>query len=186
MGSGPSRIRSRAVAASAGFALVVLPMALVLALRQAPPEDRRQAAAGYAAVVEEVAVSAGTILEIELKPGISDLRDQAYAADTLRGFSDRWASDLADLRERLDASDVPVGFERAHQGYLEALDGYRQVALILSRAADAEGAEQEQIIGEAIDLGRRTDETWDRAQDLLAERLREQGLDPTRWLPVWD
>lgn len=143
-----------------------------------------QAAADYAAGIHELALAAGQIIELEMKPGITDIREQAYDDDVLQGFSDRWAADFADLRDGLATVQVPAGLEESHRLYVSALDGYRETALLFSRAVQVPVDQREAALQEAISRGEATDEVWDRGQDLLAIHLRDLGLDPTRWLPV--
>lgn len=169
------------LAATAGAAVFILSSVLSAAPTGTADAD---AAAAYAATVQDVALAAGAILEMELKPGITDLREQAFPDDVLRGFSDRWADDLGTLHDRLVDVPVPAGGDEAHALLLDALDRYRDVALILSGASEFSGHEREAALQRAIQLGRAADQAWNRARDLLAEHLRAVGLDPSLWLPV--
>lgn len=138
----------------------------------------------YADGIHEVALAAGQIIEFEMKPGITDIRERAYDDEVLQGFSDRWAADFADLRDGLQEVTPPPGAEESHRLYVAALDGYRQTALLFSEAVQVPDDQREEVLEEAIAEGEATDEVWDEGQDLLAEFLQEHGFEPGRWLPV--
>lgn len=162
-------------AALGGFLLVVV-VALALGVGRgapasAPPVPESAGAVAtspdvasevrtYAAGVDQVARVAGTILELEMKPALGEVAEQAPVDIDAQG----WADQLAALRDGLADKDPPAGLGDAHAGLLAALDGYVEAAETLGRAAATpDRAERELLLERINELGPAADDQWDTA-----------------------
>lgn len=136
--------------------------------------EEREAAVAYAAGIDQVAGAAGAILEFEMKPAMSEIAE----GETDAVFAEGWAENLTDLRDGLAEQEVPAGLEEAHEGFLEALEGYARTAASLGKAAEAEEtSEREQALDEAVARGNASDRTWNEAREQLEAHLRAHGID---------
>jgi hypothetical protein len=169
------RLVRLAGAALGGFALVVVTVLAVGAARSASDPDPEGTRA-YAEAIEQVALEAGSVIELEMKPGISDVREEVHDPDVLAGFAEHWVADLIRLRDDLRARKPPTELGEAHAGYLAALDGYREVAEILAAAPHERGSARDALLERAMDLGEQTDQVWNSARDQLRARLDAHGL----------
>jgi hypothetical protein len=156
-------------AALAGFVAVAL---LVMAVRGPDPEELE----AYGRTVHEVALAAGTIIEMEMKPGMRDIREEAFPPQTLASFAERWAGDLERIRSDLATVPVPRGLGEAQRGFVDSLAGYVEVADLLREASLAPPEDREAALEAAADRGAATDQVWNDARDELGRRMEAVGL----------
>lgn len=176
-GQQPARPRRRwlvVAAALAGFLVAAGITGGVLLLGDDGDAEQREAMLEYAAGIDQVARTAGSVIELEMKPAIADIE----AGEGRAGFAERWADDLADLRAGLAEQEPPPGAEDAHDGFLAALDSYAETAGHLAEAADADDtAARDRALDEAVARGERSDQRWNAAREQLEATLREHGIE---------
>lgn len=161
---------------TAGVLLLVNDGAAERAAQQQELAEQRAALREYAAGIDQVARAAGAIIEFEMKPAIGEIAEGEGAHHA--GVAESWAADLEDLRAGLAEQTPPPGAEPAHEGFLDALDGYVETAGHLAQAAAAEDASvRDRALDETVTRGDRSDRLWNEAREQVEAVLREHGLE---------
>lgn len=173
------------VAATAALFLVAGVVATVASDEQAarPEQVQRREAVDYLTAVEPLARDAGRVIQLGMKPGVEELRQERRSAGALARAAASWERETLDVRDRWRDVDPPPELVAAHETFLRALEGYAATAATLGAAAQAPRSERSQLLDEAVAGGERSDDVWDEAAAQVQGHLRALGEPTVTWLP---
>jgi hypothetical protein len=135
----------------------------------------------YLDEVEPLAKQGGEVVALGLKPGITDLRQGR--ARTGPDRANAWLADLEAVRVDWARRIPPEKLSPAHDLFIDGLDGYIEVATVLSEAASLPVARRGELLDRAVTLGESSDDIWDRAAGIVQMRLHELQMNTVSWLP---
>ena len=187
------------VAAAAGLALGSLGWGAVTALRSgdqdasAPTTStlspttvaERRALERFEEEMEAIAKEGGRVIQLGLKAGIGELdRGEEGEPEAFAERARAWEAELRGYRRDLAALDVPPFLRSTEPKRLEAMDGYIEIARMLSEAAFVTGDERDALLDEAVETGERADDVWEEADAAITHHRRRLGLTVTTLPPV--
>ena len=169
--------RARALAASLLAALVLL--ACGGPSKPVVPAAERRTIQAYAQAVKDLSFEGGRVLQQEVKPRVSELRDGAVTPAQFGKEAENWIRVYQDFRRRLGEVErverldgVATRYDNAFATYVEAFRAF----LAASRLSTEEA--RNQAITDAVPIAERADERFDLARDALRKVMRVAGLDP--------
>lgn len=142
-------------------------------------EAERDAITAYAAKVKELSFEGGRLLQEEIKPRVTDLREGTVTPDQFRREAGNWIllyqnlrRDFAGTRHPARLDDTARRYDEALATYIEAFEAFRDA----SRLATAEA--RNDAITDAVPIAERADKMFDAARDELERQMRAAGLTP--------
>lgn len=144
--------------------------------------DQLAAAHAYLDAVQPIAQEAGRVVQEGMKPAIAELLDPDGDHEQQAQGARGWLAAMDTAREDWAAVTPPQALRDAHMLFLDALDTYAEAADRLAMAG-ADDDRRTTMTEEAIDLGTRGDDLYDRAAWIVQDHLVAGGEDPLTWLP---
>lgn len=154
-----------------------------LAFFRGDPAGELAATQAYLDELKVLTEEAGFVTEEGLKAGVVDIGNSRYDDETLRGMPESWGGMLRDVEARMADLEPPRALREAHAHFLEAMDGYIEVARLLRLAVDEPRDRRLEAAQAAGDLGAATDQIWNAGAVIVQDHLRSLGADPVYWLP---
>ena len=172
--------RNRPIAIVVGIAVVAAAVWGVLVLRRnAGRTADRAAVAAYADTVKELSFEGGRLLQTEIKPRVTDLREGDVTPEQFGREADNWIGLYQDIRSRFADATHPKRLDEAARLYDEAFATYIEAfEAFLDASRLATQAERNDAITDAVPIAERADKIFDRARDELEGQMRIVGLDP--------
>lgn len=177
---GSRKRRRRIIGITAGL-LVIAAAVTTIVVNQARTNRRAERAAveRYAQKVKELSFEGGRLLQQEIKPRITDLREGTVTPEQFRREADNWIRLYENLRKDFAAANPPARLAEAARLYDEALATYIESFKAFRDASRHQTQEQRnEAITEAVPIAERADAVFDEARDELAEQMRAVGLTP--------
>lgn len=154
-----------------------------LALFRDDPAAELAATQAYLDEFKVLTEEAGFVTEQGLKAGVADIGNSRYDDETLRGMPEAWGGMLGEVKARMADVEPPRALREAHERFLEAMDGYVEVARLLRLAVDEPRDRRLEAAQAAGDLGAATDQIWNAGAVMVQDHLRAHGAEPVYWLP---
>lgn len=151
----------------------------------APPSvspEQLAAVHDYLDEVQPIAREAGRVVQEGMKPAITELSDPEGDHQQQAQGAPGWRAAMETAREDWGATTPPPALRAAHELFLDALETYTEAAERLGEAA-TDDDRRATLVEEAIELGTRGDDLYDRAAGIVQAHLVAGGEDPVTWLP---
>lgn len=171
-----------AVMAIVALTAAVLAFALVSSLRGPSVAAQQAALQSYLRDLEPIAVDAGRVLELNVKPALDELEARQPAPGLARRAQD-WRRQLDGIGDRLAALQPPGEVTAANDLFREAIAGYSAIANDVAVAANQQRAQRASVAAAARKRGADTDEVWDAGARLIQERRAALSMPKVAWLP---
>ncbi|HVL91480.1 MAG TPA: hypothetical protein VM841_14730 [Actinomycetota bacterium] len=153
--------------------------AIVVPRSRASRRAERAAVQTYAQVVKDLSFEGGRILQQEVKPRITDLREGVVSPEQFRREADNWIRLYQNLRKSFADAGPPERlataarlYDDAFVAYIEAFEAFREASRLDTPEA------RNEAITEAVPIAERADQIFDRARGELGEQMRALGLTP--------
>ncbi|MGH2830552.1 MAG: hypothetical protein ACRDJM_08705 [Actinomycetota bacterium] len=137
----------------------------------------RRAVKAYVDAVRPAGVEGGRIVQQEIKPLLTDLRQGQVTPQQFRTEAEGWLRRFRVIRRTFAESPHPARLNQAASLYAEAMNGYVAAvqAWIVASAKPAQAA-RNAAIAEAASIAEEADDAYDRARAALEREMRRVGL----------
>jgi hypothetical protein len=168
----------------AGITLLATALAFggVALTRGSSHVDQRAALQAYLDALHPIAVDAGRVVELSIKPGVTELESRTPKPD-LAGRAAGWQRQLAGVDDRLAALDPPIELVDATDRMRAAVAGYKGIAAAVEDAAGLAATQRREAGAEARRQGETSDDIWDEGALLIQQRAAALSLPAVSWLP---
>lgn len=143
------------------------------------PEAERRVIQTYAEKIKELSVEGGRLLQEDVKPRITDLRDGTVTVQQFQREAENWIRIYEDLARRFEAVSRVKRLDPVADLYDEALRTYVEAfrAFLAASRLGTQRARNDAIT-EAVPIAEKADQIFDRARDALSDVMRTAGLEP--------
>lgn len=174
-----SRRAFRATALVLVTGLLAGALAMVLLSRDSASADR-SAVRTYEEKIRPLAVDGGRIVQQEIKPRLTDLRQGTVTAQQFGSEAQNWLNQFQRIRREFAAVAHPDRLNETATLYDRALAGYiRSIQAFIEAATKVNAAERDALLSRGADAAEQADNAYDRARETLAKEMKEVGLDPS-------
>lgn len=147
--------------------------------RPAVPAAERRVVEAYAETIKELSFEGGRILQEEVKPRITDLRDGSVTVEQFQREAENWIRLYEDLGKRFDDVERVPRLDAAAALYRQAMATYADAfRAFLAASKRPTRQERNDAITAAVPTAEKADDIFDRARAELERVMRQAGLDP--------